>query len=135
MFDIIKAYATLVSGKPIPSLVSTWDEKVDPMSKLVPDFDILSKQDSADSVPTLDGYQVGTWAILLTASHMLWKWVKRSTGFAGMPEERYVYIPSGWINDIRQRAIKELSDDEETKDVAATLTKQDIITAWFLKVS
>lgn len=130
MFDIVKAYSALISGNPIPTLVFPWDERHDPMSKLVP----VAETPSQDPVLGLDGYQVGMIPTLLTASYMLWKWIKGGLGITETPEVRYIYIPQEWVSDIRKHAIKELAENDETRTIVADLTKQDILTAWFLKV-
>ncbi|KAJ9311115.1 hypothetical protein DTO271D3_8604 [Paecilomyces variotii] len=131
MFDIIKTYAALVSGKPAPTLILSCDERYDPMSNSVPVMETHPK----DPVLDFDGHRVGLVSTLLTASHMLWKGAKRVMGIIETPEERYVYVPKKWIDDARQHAIKELAEVDETKHAAAGLTKHDILTAWFLKCS
>ncbi|GAD97278.1 predicted protein [Paecilomyces variotii No. 5] len=131
MFDIVKAYSALISGNSIATLVFPWDEKHDPMSKLVP----VEETPSQDPTVGLDGYQVGAIPTLLTYFHMLWKWMKGCLGIIEAPEVRCVYVPHDWVNDIRQHAIKELAQDDEARTIAADLTKQDILTAWYLKCS
>ncbi|GKZ37271.1 hypothetical protein AbraIFM66950_008728 [Aspergillus brasiliensis] len=135
-YDVIHAYCDLLAGRPIPSLLLPPDARGQRMSDRV----ILNDHQER-SLPSITyaehlvNFTVGFWRILLLIAPVAWSLLLRKICLEETLEERFIYLPHDWVGTMRKKALDTLAtmpvspqpfwDDQPTRN--------NIITAWFLK--
>lgn len=134
-FDVIKAYCDLLAGNTIPTLAPPPDYKL-PLSQLVRQ----DLQTSSSTSHTLEGvrifrpdesFTIGIWHILRLALILIWRSLTEGLFASNTYETGYALLPKNLVARWQADCQEEL---ENSKIHGISLSKQDIVTAWLLKV-
>ena len=141
MFNIVKAYSDLVCNRSIPKFVLPPDI-VTPLSTLVEGEDTLPIGVSMENVRFVDpaeNFALGNLHLAWHIGYLAVQAIGQLIGLVERTEERYIHLPGQlvqrWRDDC-QKELEGLAKSEELLDGAGIeLTKNDVITAWYLKVT
>ncbi|KAF8988278.1 hypothetical protein BDQ17DRAFT_1433432 [Cyathus striatus] len=137
-YDVIKAYCDIISGNPIPKLVPPPDITTR-LSEYVHGKDDLPLSVSTNH-PHLHpraNFKLGIVRLSRYIGGILVKTVLAKVGLSEGEDERMVHVPEDFVLQLREECQRELDEATKTGDLAEgyglELTKNDVITAWFLK--
>lgn len=141
MFDVVKAYCDLVCNRSIPKLVLPPDITT-PLSTLVEGEDSLPVGLSMENIRFLDPAENFALGNLHLASHIGYLAVQsigQLVGLVERTEERYIHLSGQLVQRWQDNCQKELErmvkSGELLEGAGIELTKNDVITAWYLKVT
>lgn len=139
LYDIIKAYCDIIWDRPIPDLILPPDTKV-PLSSLVQGKDSLPENVDEDiRLPhPSKNFAFGFRSLLLVIGYIFLRLFAGWLGILPSSEWKYIHLPKGIVEGWRDECQKELDEDASKgrlrEGAGVELTKNDVITAWFLKV-
>lgn len=136
LYEVVKSYRDLVSGLDIPKIVLSPAVEI-PLSTLIEDpLDLDHQSESA----FLGAPLVFNPFTILSKAEVDVKWYDKQVELASREKgkELYVHLTAnlvqGWQDDC-QREIEEAASSGMLEEASGIkLTKNDVLTAWFLKV-
>jgi hypothetical protein len=139
-YDVVRSYCRLIAGEAPPQLVFPPDTEV-PLSKLV-QFAGSFPENNPDQddrfVNPSDNFALGIAPVMKYIGHTFLQSAKAMIGLSEGHEERYIHLPNGLVQEWRRNCQEELEEAVAQGKLEAAagveLSKNDVITAWFLKV-
>ncbi|KAI5776256.1 hypothetical protein EDC01DRAFT_715175 [Geopyxis carbonaria] len=138
VYDVVKAYSHLIAGKPISRIVLPPDVKT-PLSALVEGSDSLPEnvRKNAPFVHPAENFAVGVSPLVKYIGHALLGVASAKIGWGEGERERYIHLPGELVQTWRRECQEELDKAALSGGLGdgagLELTKNDVITAWFLK--
>jgi hypothetical protein len=139
-FTVVKAYCDLVSNRPIPKLVPSPDITT-PLSTQVEGKDSLPAGISMENARFLnpaENLAVGNLYLAQNLGYLMGQGFGRLVGVVPQTEERYIHLSrqlvQRWRDDCQKELERMAKDGELPEGAGIELTKNDVITAWYLKV-
>lgn len=143
LYEIIKAYRAIIAGTETPQFVPPPDIGR-PMSKMLRDDPgvPLPLGVSIENVQLLnpnEAYLAGFGPFLRFVVYLFWVMFARKLGLMTRSEERLIHLSGNLVERWRSECQEELDQSallhDQGRAQTVMLTKLDVISAWFLKVS
>jgi hypothetical protein len=148
-FEVVKAFCNILSNKPIPSLVLSPDAEgfCDLASDLplassvlfkakgtLLSSKVISDSTGEESAIYYETQQQNFDTGILKLGRLVWRVVSSKVaaqfGLIDKLTTKFVHLPGTWVNELKARSQEELA----VQSLEITLTRNDIIAAWILKV-
>ncbi|KAL2821322.1 hypothetical protein BDW59DRAFT_164205 [Aspergillus cavernicola] len=129
-YDIINYFCKLLSGQQIPKSVLPPDALGARISDLV-------REETTEPIPAQPeegGFVTNHLRALKFHGIYLLMRVKELLGLAPKLTHKLVHLPGAWVDELRMRAQKELEGSSDYSGSAIQLTRNDLITALYLKM-
>ncbi|KAJ5521004.1 hypothetical protein N7463_001457 [Penicillium fimorum] len=131
-FEVVSAFCDLLSNRAIPAFALPPDARGIRLSDHITGSENKVYSDHFGGFePPEKNWNIG----VVKVAKMMWRvavaqlW--KSLGLREKLSEKYIHLPGDWVDKIRTKAQKELSNFPEASGVE--LTRNDIISAWYLK--
>jgi hypothetical protein len=139
-YELIQVYCDLVANKKIPTITVPPDVET-PLSNLVLGTDNLPavvRSGRGAFVDPSENVSVGFWPLMKFIAAALSRTLLSKIGLNAKDELRFIHIPATIVKQWQeecQRELDHLASEGKLKEGAGLrLSKNDILTAWFLKV-
>jgi hypothetical protein len=140
LYDIVAAYARVMSGGNLPHLNWPPDGDGTPLSALVvdsaqPELPLGVKLDASSILSVADTYAGGMYNAIPVIYNLLRSNILARVFSSYYLEEKLIHIPLPLLEKWRSECQKELENGAwEGEGAAPTLSKLDVLTAWLMQV-